>query len=286
MTDNLLAKRRWYANELRLSATLRNERLIDAFTTVPREEFVGPGPWKVFGANQIADGHTKINKASPQDLYHNVLVVIDQRRNLNNGLPSFLASLIERLSLNEGDTVCHVGCGTGYYTAIMAELVGPSGRIVAVEMDEYLSQCAKSNLRSYQQVDVVNADGFAYDPGRVNAIFVNAGVSHLSPVWLKALRSKGRMIVPLTLENGSGRVLRVVRSGANWQARIISRVGIFPCIGGRNKREERRLEKALKNDGAMNVRSLRFEKHRPTRECWLHAEKYCLSKTKWQTTNR
>jgi protein-L-isoaspartate(D-aspartate) O-methyltransferase len=54
-----------------------------------------------------------------------VLVAIDEKRLLNNGQPSFLAILIEALALQEGDHVVHVGCGTGYYSAILAEFVGP-----------------------------------------------------------------------------------------------------------------------------------------------------------------
>jgi protein-L-isoaspartate(D-aspartate) O-methyltransferase len=54
-----------------------------------------------------------------------VLVAIDEKRLLNNGPPSFLAILIEALALQEGDHVVHVGCGTGYYSAILAEFVGP-----------------------------------------------------------------------------------------------------------------------------------------------------------------
>src|SRR6185503_9990147 len=113
-------------------------------------------------------------------VYHNVLVAIDARRRLNNGRPAFLASLIDQLGLQVGGSVCHVGCGTGYYSAVMAETVGRTGRVVAVEVDKTLARRARRNLKSYRQVEVVSGDGFAHDPGRVDAILVNAGVTHLS----------------------------------------------------------------------------------------------------------
>jgi len=71
--------------------------------------------------------------ADPQHLYHDVLVAIDEMRLLNNGQPSFLVFLIEALARQDGDHVVHVGCGTGYYSAILAELVGLKGHVTALE---------------------------------------------------------------------------------------------------------------------------------------------------------
>lgn len=124
----------------------------------------------------------------------------------------------------------------------------------------------------------MNADGFAYDPGRVNAILVNAGVTHLSPIWLSALRAKGRMVVPMTLSDLWGLTLKTTRTGRNWRARFVSVVGIFPCGGGREDGAASRLEKALKRDDSNEVRSLRFEPHRRSRHCWLHEDAFCLSR--------
>lgn len=281
-SDDLIVKRKWYAEELRWSAMLNSKRLIEAFSTVPREQFLGSGPWLIRGPMQFKRGYTRTNDSDPRHLCHDVLVAIDSKRNLNNGQPSFLAGLIQLLNLRAGQTVCHIGCGTGYYSAIMAELVGPTGRIICIEVDDELAQIATKNLNPYKQVEVVIADGFNYDPGRVNAILVNAGVNHISAVWLKALRAKGRMVLPMTLANQSGGILKIVRTGRNWQARFASGVGIFPCIGGRDGKAEKKLEKAFKGGGAYEVRSLRLDRHRRSRECWLHGEYTCLSRRPWK----
>ena len=108
---------------------------------------------------------------------HNVLVAIDARRNLNNGHPSFLAWLIEQLDLNDGQSVYHVGAGTGYYSAILASMVGEAGRVIAIEVDDALARRARQNLLGYRQVEVVGGDGFSHNPGPVDAILVNAGVN-------------------------------------------------------------------------------------------------------------
>jgi len=274
---DLKLKRRWYADEVRWNAKLQSERLAEAFAIVPREAFLGRGPWHILGGSQFVRRYTKTSDADPSHLSHNVLVAIDARRGLNNGHPSFLASLIDHLNIKEGETVYHVGCGTGYYSAIMAEVVGKEGRVVAVEVDKGLSQRARRNLKGYSQVEVVNGDGFSHNPGRVDAILVNAGVAQLSLVWLEILRAKGRLVAPLTLESW-GRVLKATRSKPNWHARFISPVSIYPCMGARSRFAESRLRKALARGGAEKVRSLRLDDHERNRDCWLHGGGFCLSR--------
>ena len=53
-----------------------------------------------------------------------MLVAIDAERGINNGQPSLHAQSIAALELKEGETVVQIGAGAGYYTAILAELVG------------------------------------------------------------------------------------------------------------------------------------------------------------------
>ena len=108
--------------------------MVHAFTQVPRERYLGPGPWKIFKF----PAYQTTTDADPKHLYHDVLVAIDPVRFLNNGQPSFLAFLIDALDLQEGEHVVHIGCGTGYYTAILAEIVGSTGRVTAIEIDAEL----------------------------------------------------------------------------------------------------------------------------------------------------
>lgn len=274
---DLKLKRRWYADEVRWNARLQSERLAEAFATVPREAFLGRGPWHILGGTQFGHRYTKTSDADPSHLSHNVLVAIDARRGLNNGHPSFLASLIDQLNIKEGETVYHAGCGTGYYSTIMAEVVGKKGRVVAVEIDKALSQRARRNLKGYSQVEVLNADGFSYNPGRVDAILVNAGVAHLSLVWLEILRAKGRLVAPPTLKSW-GRILKATRNEPDWHARFISPVSIYPCMGARSRSAELRLREAVARGGAEKVRSLRLDDHERNRNCWLHGQGFCLSR--------
>jgi len=74
-------QRRWYAEEVSSSANLQSERLVKAFATVPREDFLGPGPWHIVGEQQFVREYIRTSDADPRHLYHNVLVAIDAGRN-------------------------------------------------------------------------------------------------------------------------------------------------------------------------------------------------------------
>src|SRR5207302_2906792 len=106
-----------------------------------------------------------------------VLVAIDAARGLNNGQPGSLAAWLDALELRRGASVLHVGCGVGYYTAIIAETVGPEGCVTGVEVDAGLAERARANLANLPNVSVVCADGGEYDAGAADAVFVNAGAT-------------------------------------------------------------------------------------------------------------
>ena len=77
-------------------------------------------------------------------LYDDVLVAIDASRGINNGQPSLHAHSIDALRVREGETVVQIGAGAGYYSAILAQLVGPAGRVVAYEIEPDIAQRAKA----------------------------------------------------------------------------------------------------------------------------------------------
>ena len=245
--DDLAALRHWYAEDLRLRTPVtRNLSVVDAFAAVPRERFLGPGPWQVMSDNRLDQPFSTPDDA-PHWIYHDVLVAIDPGRRLNNGLPSFWAHNLDHLDLQRGERVLQVGAGTGYYSAILAEIVGPRGRVAAVEHDAELAARARRNLEPWRQVEVLAGDGRAHDPGEVDAVVVFAGSTHPAPLWLERLAEGGRLIMPLTAENWWGFMLRAQRSGDGFEATAIGWVGIFPCLGGRDDDAGSRLRAALRD---------------------------------------
>jgi len=283
--SDLEAVRQFYAEELRAVANLKSERLVKAFAKVPREHFLGPGPWQIVNPwwLETDPSYRTTSDADPRHLYHNVLVGIDPNRRLNNGQPSFLAFLIDSLELQEGEHVVHIGCGTGYYTAIMAEVVGSNGRVTAIEIDPDLARHARSNLSYLAHVQIIEGDGGKHDPGPSDAILVNAGVTHPSLVWLDSLRHGGRLLLFLTAEtdtagSGGGYVLKVTFKPGGLACCFISRVGVFSCVGTRDPELNEKLKNAFTGETWKSVQSLRRDAHEATDTCWLHGETFCLSK--------
>ncbi len=277
--DDIGRARRWFAEELRHTAHVRSPAVVEAFATVPREHFAGPGPWRVLSPMRGPDYWTT-DDADPRRLCHDILVAIDETRRLNNGQPSLWASLFDQLGLMAGDRVIHVGAGVGYYSAIMAEIVGRGGRVTAIEIDQGLAKRARANLaRGWPQANVVAADGFAFRAEEpVDAIVVNAGVTHLAAPWLDSLKAEnGRLLVPLTNANLWGAFLLITRRGSRYPVRFASRTGIIPCVGGRDPDAEARLTDALARADYAAVKSLRRPPEEPDDTCWLAGEGWWLS---------
>jgi protein-L-isoaspartate(D-aspartate) O-methyltransferase len=277
--------RRAYAKQIMAAAGVESRALEEAFARVPREDFLGPGPWQIW---RFGRGYCATPSADPVYLYTNDLVAIDPARQINNGEPSFHATLMAALTPAAGEHVVHIGTGTGYYTAILAELVRAAGRVTGIEYDPSLSDRAARNLARYPNITVLTGDGarMAFDPA--DGIYVNAGATRPIEGWLDGLTEGGRLILPLTTDDNRpkaempggtrrGGVLKVVRYGSRYAARFISSVMIFPCAGARDAASERLLAAAMEGGGADTVRSLRRDAHDRERSCWLHADGWCLS---------
>jgi protein-L-isoaspartate(D-aspartate) O-methyltransferase len=217
--------------------------------------------------------------ADPRHVYHDVLIALDESRGLNNGQPSLWAALLDHLKLSTGERVLHFGCGTGYYSAILAELVGQQGMVTAVEIDAKLAEKAHLALEPWRQVSVITADGASYEPGPVDAIVASAGATHPRAVWLNSLNPGGRLLVPLTAEDRGGVMLLVTRLDASmFAACLICPVGFIEFVGMRDPVAQARLSTALGKGDIDTVNSLRRDAHEEDALCWLHCEGWCLSR--------
>jgi protein-L-isoaspartate(D-aspartate) O-methyltransferase len=276
---SLAQARRWFAEDLRVIGHLLDERVIDAFATVPRERFAGPGPWRILHS---ADGYWTTPDADPRHLYHNVLIALDEERRLNIGEPLLWARHFDRIGVKDGDRVLQIGTGSGYYTAILAELVGPNGKVEAIEIDTPLAATAERNLEAWPKAHVTVGDASAPIEGRWDLIVAFAGATAPHGWWLDALANGGRLLLPMTAGNFSARsgfMLRLDRRGSGLAARSAGWVGFYPCAGARSAEGEAALDAALADPaGQQAVRSLRRDPHEKDDSCWLHRDGWCLSK--------
>jgi protein-L-isoaspartate(D-aspartate) O-methyltransferase len=218
MVDAVEQARHGYAEELRFTARVSSRAVVKAFATVPRERFVGPGPWRIKSPMNLAEYWTT-EDADPCRVYHDVLIALDEGRGVNNGQPSLWAYLFDHLDIASAEEVLHLGCGTGYYTAVAAELVGPSGKVTAVEIDETLIGTARTALAPWSQVTVNHADGAraSFDP--VDLVIASAGATHPPKSWLDALKPGGRLLFPMTTFRGGPGAMLLVKRGAQNESR-------------------------------------------------------------------
>ena len=272
-----------YAEQVRALAGMRSEVLVRGFATVPREAFVGPGPWQLLRTADLGRGYETTPDADPRRLYDNVLVTLDAERNLNNGEPAGLARWLDSLELAPGERFLHVGCGVGYYTAIAAHALQPGGEAIGLEIDPGLAARARDNLAAHARGARVANGPEAIAGETFDAIFVNAGATRPDAAWLDALRPGGRLLVPLTVDTdspnlGVGWMLHVVRANDGWPARFTTPIGVFHCAGAREPAESTALREAYARNDHDSVRELRRDAHALDADCWLHASGFCLSR--------
>ena len=246
--------RRFYAEFIVRSTGGSDARLIDAFSAVPREDYVGIGPWPVF----IGSGYMPTVSDDPSLLYQDILIGLAPERKINNGQPTLHARCIAAAAPAIGETVVHVGAGTGYYTAVLAALVGPTGRVVGLERETDLAQRAASNLKHLSQVEIRAESATEVGLPACDVMYVNAGATQPPSAWLDALLVGGRLVFPLTPNEGFGVMLKVTRNHARtFSASAITRVAFIPCIGARDDAASLSLSTALERQSLNQIRSLR-----------------------------
>lgn len=261
-------------------------RVEAAFAAVPREPFAGPAPWSIlaggpWGGRGQGTGYIRTPDDDPAFLYQDVLVALDPARGVNIGEPSLHAHCLDALALREGETVLHVGAGSGYYTAILARLVGPGGRVHAFEIDPELAARAGRNLAGTAWAEVRARSGIAADLPKADAVYVNAGITRPERAWLDALLPGGRLLFPLQPSTGGlGGMLLVRRpredAAAAWPARFVSRAAFIGCQGRQDEDADHRLRAAFARGDWPEVRSLRLG-GAPDATCWCAGEGWWLS---------
>jgi PTH1 family peptidyl-tRNA hydrolase len=248
-TGDLAEIRAAYADRLMAAADSDNRRLRDAFAAVPREDFLPPPPWRILAGGRVLADAT----ANPRELYRNVLVAIDPARGINNGEPSLHAAWMAAVDPRPGDTICHVGAGGGYYTAILAELVGDKGRVVAYEIEADLAVDAKRNLSRYANARVVAGDAAASPIPACDILYVNAGLACPPLAWLSALKPGGQLVFPWRPTQEVALTLLVTRRPNGFAVRPLMGAWFIPLAGAGAGPA---MAKAPNRHTAMTIRSL------------------------------
>ncbi|MGO4568070.1 protein-L-isoaspartate O-methyltransferase [Rhizobium sp. 2YAF20] len=222
--------RKFYAELMAAASRSADPRLERIFELVPREAFLPPGPWQI----NVNHRYLQTPSADPIYLYQNSLVALDAAKGINNGEPFLHAAWIGAVAPQAGETICHIGAGTGYYTALLSMLALPGGTVHAFEIEEDLAGRARLHLEPFEIVSVTHGDATQLPLPPSDLIYVNAGVVAPPISWLQALRLNGRMIFPWRPTEKVGIAMLVTRSKLGFQAQPLMPAWFIPCVGASN----------------------------------------------------
>ncbi len=283
---DLAIVRRAFARQMMAIAGVQDERVERAFASVRRENFLGTEPWQfVMWKQQLT-----LPQNDPASIYQDVVIALAPQRGVNNGSPSLHAKMLHDLAVEPGQHVAHIGAGGGYYTAMLAELVEPSGRVTAFEYDESLAARARANLAPWSNVTVVAADGARAPTEMVDRIYVNFGVAAPAASWVEHLASDGKLLFSLGVPHPDVRQ-RFPRHAARGAALLIERKAngfaarwLYPayyvCAEGQlagDEDAELPLHAAFERGGIEFIKSLRWNERIDPTLCWYATAQWGLS---------
>ncbi len=116
--------------------------------------------------------------------------------------PYTVVFMLEQLQVEEGNSVLEVGYGSCWQTVLLAQLVGPSGRIYAFERLSLLCAWGENNLQAYPdlarraQLFCKSAENGCPEGAPFDRIIAAAEVAEVPPAWREQLKPQGRMIYP------------------------------------------------------------------------------------------
>jgi protein-L-isoaspartate(D-aspartate) O-methyltransferase len=192
-----------------------------AFRTVPRHLFVAEGT--PLDVTYSVDNSVAIKRDSDGVIISSTSAAYIQAR------------MIEQAELATGMSVLEIGSG-GFNAALLAEVVGPDGRVVSVDIDPEVTDRARELLDATgygSRVTVVQADAENPLPGLdepFDVILVTVGAWDIAPAWLEHLSSVGRIVVPLRM-NGITRVIGFRREGDHLVSSSAEVAGFVPMQG-------------------------------------------------------
>jgi len=170
------------------------------------------------------------------------------------------AMQLEQADLRAGMRVLEIGSG-GVNAAYLAEIVGPTGRVVTLDIDRDVTEGAQRFLTEAgyeRQVRVVTADGeygWAED-APYDRIVVTVQAADVPPAWTAQLAEGGRLVVPLRMR-GMTRAVALVRHGDRLVSDSVELCGFVPMQGA----GENRVSLVLLHDAEGEEVGLRLDGH-------------------------
>lgn len=207
-------------DRLRADGAIKSPAVEAAFRTVAREQFLPAGvPLRTVYAvgNPMVPVH---------DQHREAIDVVAAAHSQ--------ARMLEQAQLRPGMTVLEVGSG-GLNAALIAEVVGPTGHVVSVDIHPRVVELAETLLAGagyHERVTVLAADAGRGVPGHgpFEAIIVTVAAWDIAPAWLQQLAPGGTLVLPLIM-NGAIRTIGFRREGDHLRSTSTEATGFAPMRG-------------------------------------------------------
>lgn len=188
---------------------IQDQQVLDAMYRIPREHFVA--------------------QAMQHQAYDNNALPIGHGQTISQ--PYIVAKMTEMLALKPSSRVLEVGTGSGYQTAVLAQLVE---HVYSVERIKVLQWEAKRRLK---QLDIYNvstkhADGWQGWAAKApfDAIIVTAAAETLPQALTQQLSDGGVLVIPIGTEEQA--LMKVTRRGEKLTSEVIEMVRFVPLVAG------------------------------------------------------
>jgi len=143
--------------------------------------------------------------------------------------------MLEQLALQPGQRVLEIGTGTGFNAALIASVVGPSGKVVTVDIQPDLMEQAREclNLAGYDWVQTVAGDGgYGYPEGApFDRIILTVASDVITPAWREQLVQDGILVLPFAVVEGHQKSVAFQKRGEELVSVDIQPCGFMPLQG-------------------------------------------------------
>lgn len=200
MIIDLSLEREKMVKEQLVSRGISNRKILNAMRKIPRHLFV-PSKWQALG-------------------YADRPLPIEMQQTISQ--PYMVALMTESLELSADDNILEIGTGSGYQTAVLAEICNS---VYTVELLPELAESANDLLTKlgYRNIDAKVADGTLGWPEHhpFDAIIVTAGAPHLPQPLLEQLAENGRLVIPVgdSLSQSLKKIVR--RADGFWEEQLL-----------------------------------------------------------------
>ncbi|AWH87938.1 protein-L-isoaspartate(D-aspartate) O-methyltransferase [Limnobaculum parvum] len=190
---------------------ISDERVLQAIASVPRELF--------------------IDEALSHQAYDNTALPIGAGQTISQ--PYMVAKMTELLKLTANSKVLEIGTGSGYQTAVLANL---THHVYSIERIKSLQWQAKRRLKQLDlhNVSTRHGDGWEGWPvrGPFDAIIVTAAPDEIPPSLMTQLVEGGRLVLPVGEQHQSQLLQLIQRYGDKFMVETIEMVRFVPMVKG------------------------------------------------------